>query len=170
MMAARMKWLAVPALTLLGGCNLLDPRVAYREAAQKLNVTLDRVEPKLDLAFPLDRSRLRLKLTLGVDNPSDLRLAARSLGGDIRLERNGRVFNIGRLSFEHGVDLPAHSRVPVIAEISIAYGDLKDALPALQGVVIENQSGVWTLDGTMQVDVLGIPFTAPLRTRKHVGH
>jgi len=162
--------LALPAaLILLTGCQALDPSIAYRQAAQQLRVTLDRVEPNLDLAFPLERSRLRLRLTLGVDNPSDIRIAARSIEGNIGLQQGDGSLAIGRIAFPQGLDLPAHGRVPVSAEVSIAYGDLKEALPTLRRVVLEHREGTWTLEGTMKVDVLGIPISIPLHSRKHVG-
>lgn len=165
----RPAWFAVPALMLLCGCEGLDPTVLYREAAQKLRFTLDRVEPSLDLAFPLEQSRLRLRLTLGVDNPSDIRLRSRSIGGRIFLDEAGTSRVIGNLSFDRGVDLPARGRVPIVVDLSIAYGDLQGAFNSLRSVVLQGKAGTWRLEGQMQVDVLGITVSVPLRPSKRVG-
>lgn len=164
-----MRRLAVPALLLLAGCQVLDPAASYRAAAQQLRFTLDRVEPSLELGFPLDRSRLRLKLTLGVDNPSDVRLTARSLEGQIGLQEEGSSASIGHITFPQGLDLPARAHTPVSAEITLTYGDLKDAMPTVRRVVMEHRPGTWTLEGNLKVDVLGIPINIPLHTKKHIG-
>lgn len=165
----RPAWFAVPALMLLCGCEGFDPAALYREAAQKLRFTLDRVEPSLELAFPLEQSRLRLRLTLGVDNPSDIRMRARSIGGRVFLDEGGASRVIGNLGFDRGVDVPARGRVPIVVDLSIAYGELKGALNSLRSVVLEKRPGTWRLEGQMQLDVLGIPVSVPLRPSKHVG-
>jgi len=165
----RKAWIAVPALMLLCGCDALDPAALYRQAAQQLRFSLDRVEPSLDLAFPLEQSRLRLRLTLGVENPSDMRLRSRSIGGHIFLDEGGASRSIGSLSFDKGLDLPAKGRVPVVVDLSIAYGDLKGSLNSLRSVVLDGKPGTWRLEGQMQVDVLGLSVMVPLRPSKHVG-
>jgi len=165
----RRVWLAVPALLLLCGCDVLDPAVAYREAAQRLRVTLDRVEPNLELAFPLDRSRLRLRLTLSVENPSDLRLRVRSIGGRVFLDEGGASRSISALDFAKGLDLSPRARTPVVVDLSVAYGDLKEAYGSLRAVVLDGRPGNWRLEGQLQLDVLGIPVSVPLRASKYVG-
>ena len=69
--------LALSALVLLAGCDALNPALQYQEAARQLRFSLDRVEPQVELAFPLEQSRLRLRLDVGVDNASDVRLRTR---------------------------------------------------------------------------------------------
>jgi len=165
----RSAWLAVPALLMLCGCDLLDPATAYREAAQRLRITLDRVEPNLELAFPLERSHLRLRLTLGVENPSDLHLRARSIGGRIFLEEGGASRSIGALDFSRGVDLPPGVTTPIVLDLSLAYGDLREAQNSLRSVVLDGRSGTWRLEGQLQLDVLGMLVSVPLRSSKHVG-
>ena len=165
----RSAWLAVPALLMLCGCDMLDPAAAYRQAAQQLRVSLDRVEPNLELAFPLERSRLRLRLTLGVENPSDLRLRVRSIGGRIFLDEGGASRSISALDFARGLDLPPRARTPVVAELSIAYGDLKESYRSLRAVVLDGRSGTWRLEGQILLDVMGIPVSVPLRSSKSVG-
>ena len=73
--------LALPLGTL--GCVALNPAIRYQEAARQLRFSLDRVEPKLELAFPLEESRLRLRLEVGVDNPTGQALRTREVSGEI---------------------------------------------------------------------------------------
>jgi LEA14-like dessication related protein len=165
----RQTWLAVPSLLLLCGCDMIDPVAAYRAAAQKLRITLDRVEPNLDLAFPLEQSRLRLRLTLGVENPSDLRLRTRSIGGRVSLDANGTSRSIGAVDAPKGIDLPAGGRAPVVVDLSIAYADLKEAYGPLRSVVLDGRAATWRLDGQMTLDVMGVAVSVPIRSSKHVG-
>lgn len=160
------RWLALPSLLLLVGCPALDPAQAYRDAARRLAFSLDRVEPTLRVAFPLERSRVGFRLTLGVDNPSDLHLKARSLGGELLLEHGGQVQRVGNVAFTQGLDLPARGRASLPVELSFTYEELKGAWGPLQKVLRSPHGAVWRLEGQAGLDVLGIPVTVPLRARK----
>lgn len=161
-------WLAVPALLLLSGCAGLDPASAYREAARQLKFTLDRVDPSIQLAFPLERSRLRLHLTVGIENPTTVRFQARSISGRIFLDSDGVSHGIGQLNFTQGVDLKPSARTPVAVDLSFSYDDLKQSWGSLRMVSAGARPGTWRLDGQVGLDVMGIPLTTPLRIQKHV--
>ncbi len=160
------RWLAIPVLLALMGCK--DPAAAYREAARQLSFSLDRVEPSLQLAYPFEQSRLGLRLTLGAQNPTQMRFKARSITGGIALDSDGVKYAIGQLSFLKGVDLKPSSNTPVVIDLAFTYDDLRTSWGALRSVAAGNRPGTWSLDGQVGLEVMGIPLTVPLRVQKHV--
>ncbi|HLP29864.1 MAG TPA: hypothetical protein VK150_00795 [Geothrix sp.] len=160
---------ALPALVLLVGCEAINPALRYQEAARQLRFTLDRVEPRLELAFPLEQSRLRIRLDVGVDNPSDQRLRTRRVAGDLRLTAQGADHAIGAVSFPEGADLAPKSRSVLKVDVALGYGDLKAAWGPLSGAVLRHEPATWNLSGEARFEVLGIEFGVPFRTRKDSG-
>ncbi len=154
---------------LLMGCDALNPALQYQEAARQLRFSLDRVEPRIDLAFPLEQSRLRLKLDLGVDNPTDVRLRTRRVAGDLRLQAQGGDHALGTVAFPEGMDLAPKGRSTLKAELSFGYGDLKTAWGPLSGAVLRHEPATWTLVGQARFEVLGIEFGVPFQTRRPSG-
>lgn len=161
--------LLLAPVVLLMGCDALNPALQVQEAARQLRFTLDRVEPRLDLAFPLDRSRLRLRLDLGVDNPTDVRLKTRRVSGDLHLQAQGGDHALGTVAFPEGMDLAPKGRSTLRAELSFGYGDLKAAWGPLSGAVLRHEPATWTLAGEARFDVLGLEFGVPFRTRRSSG-
>jgi hypothetical protein len=157
------------ALVVCVGCQSLDPTLAYREAARNLKFSLDRVEPKLDFAFPLDRSRLRLRLHLGVENNSPTRLLAKALGGNLSMKLGEQTHAIGLVSFPSGLDLPPSKRSEVVAEIAFDYNAIKAAWGPLSEVLQHNKAAIWHLEGVAKLEVLGFPITIPLRATTQSG-
>lgn len=164
----RRLWI-LPALVLLAGCDAVNPALRYQEAARGLRFSLDRVEPHLDLAFPLERSRLRLRLDVGVDNPSDQRLRTRRVTGNLGLSSRGRDHALGTVSFPEGADLAPKGRSTLKVEVSLGYGDLKEAWGPLSGAVLRQEAATWTLAGEARFEVLGIEFGVPFRTSQSSG-
>jgi hypothetical protein len=158
--------LAGVALLTLAGCR--SPARTYREAARQLTFSLDQVAPNLQLAYPLEQSRLGLRLTLGAENPTAVRFKARSITGGISLDSDGATYSIGQLSFSQGVDLRPSSLTPVVVDLVFTYNDLRTSWVALRSVGSGNRPGTWHLDGQMGLEVLGVPCTVPLRVQKHV--
>lgn len=163
------RWLALAPVVLLAGCDALNPALQYQEAARQLRFSLDRVEPRIDLAFPLERSRLRLRLDLGVDNPTDVRLRTRRVAGDLHLVAQGGDHALGTVAFPEGMDLAPKGRSTLKAELTFGYGDLKAAWGPLSGAVLRHESATWTLAGEARFEVLGIEFGVPFRTRTSSG-
>lgn len=161
-------WVLAPALVLLQGCAGLDP-AATREASRKLVFTLERVDPSLELAFPLEQSRLKLRVVLDAENPTKVRFQARTISGGISLDSTGALRPVGRLSLDHGVDLKPFAHTPVQVDLSFSYQDLQDAWAPLRAVALGTGAGTWHLDGQVGLDVLGIPVTLPLKVEKRVG-
>jgi LEA14-like dessication related protein len=162
----KLRWLAVPAVLLLAGCA--DPAARYRKAARQLTFTLDRVDPSLHLALPLERSKLLLHLTLGVENPTATRFHARSISGRIFLDTDGVTFEIGELAFLQGLDLKPASHTPMAVDLSFNFNDLQKAWGSLRNVSGGARPGTWRLEGQVRLEVAGIPLTLPLRVQKHV--
>ena len=163
------RWLAVPALLLILGCEAINPALRLQEAARQLRFTLDRVEPQVELAFPLERSRLRLRLDVGVDNPSDQRLRTRRVTGNLGLNTQGTQRAIGSVSFPEGADLAPKTRSVLKVEVAFGYDDLKAVWGPLSGAVLRKEPATWTLDGDARFEVMGIEFGVPFRTSKGSG-
>lgn len=161
-------WLGLPVLLLLG-CEGLNPAVVLQEAARQLRFSLDRVEPRLELAFPLEESRLHLGLVVGVENPSGSRLRARSLSGDLALAQGGARSALGKVSFPNGIDLEPKARGTVRAELSFGYRDLKAAWDPLSKAVLRHEPATWHLDGEAQLEAFGLPFRTPIHASKGSG-
>lgn len=165
----RRAWTCLPALLLLTGCAGLDPAAAYRAAARNLSFRLEAVRPRLEVAFPIERSALVLAVDLGVQNGSGLRLAARSLGAAIHLESGGEGFPLGQVGFPAGMVLEARSTRTVRAEVRLPYADIKRAWKVLDGVALRGAAGTWKLEGRATLDILGVPLDLPVRTSLRSG-
>lgn len=159
----RLRWLAVPALVLLAGCT---PVNTYKQAAKQLKFSLDRVEPTVHLAYPIEQSRVVLHLTVEAENPTQVRFKARSITGHVVLESDGAVHNVGDLSTVQAIDLKPSARTPVAMDLALTYGDLQKAWYALRLVAQGARPGTWKLDGEVGLDVLGVPVTTPLHVQK----
>ena len=163
----------VAGLTALGsltlGCEAINPALRLQEAARQLRFTLDRVEPQVELAFPLERSRLRLRLEVGVDNPSDQRLRTRRVTGNLGLNTQGTQRAIGSVSFPEGADLAPKTRSVLKVDVAFGYDDLKAAWGPISGAVLRKEPATWTLDGDARFEVMGIEFGVPFRTSKGSG-
>lgn len=151
------------------GCQSLDPTAAYREAARSLRFDLTRVEPRLDLAFPLDRSRLRIRLHMDVVNDSSVRFKARALGGALTLQVGDRTHALGKVGFPSGLDLAPKGKTEAVAELAFDYGALREVWGPLQDVVLRHHAATWKLDGEAQVEVYGLAITLPLRATRRSG-
>ena len=161
--------LAISSLTLMSGCAVLvDPVTAYRAAAQQLRFSLDRVEPKVELAFPLEQSRVRFRFEVGVMNDSDLRLHARGLQGLLSLDSEGQLRNLGEVSLPNGFDVEAKGRATVPLELALSYRDLQAIWRPLMDVVQRHHAAVWKLEGVAKLEALGIGFDVPIHSTKHV--
>ncbi len=160
---------ALPALVLLVGCDAINPALRYQDAARQLRFTLDRVEPQIDLAFPLEQSRLRLRIEVGVDNPSDQRLLTRHVSGDLRLNAQGGDHPLGSVSFPDGADIAPKGRSVLKVEVALGYNDLKTAWGPLSGAVMRQEPAIWNLAGEARFAVLGVEFGVPFRTSKESG-
>lgn len=160
---------SLPAIVLLLGCDTLNPALRYEEAARQLRFTLDRVEPRVDLAFPLEQSRLRLNLEIGVENPSDQRLRTRRVGGALQLNARGQDHALGTVAFPEGADIAPKGRSLLRMEVSFGYADVKMAWGPLSAVVLRQERAVWRLEGQARFEVLGIEFGVPLRVSRESG-
>ena len=161
--------LALSALVLLAGCDAINPALRYQEAARQLRFSLDRVEPQVELAFPLEQSRLRLRLDVGVDNASDMRLRTRRVSGNLRLAAQGGDHALGAIGFPEGMDLAPQGRSTLHAEVVMTYADLKNAWGPITAAAVRRESATWSLAGEARFEVMGIEFGVPFTTRKTTG-
>lgn len=161
--------IAVASLLMLTGCAALDPTAALRAAARELHFSLDKVSPRVELAFPLDQSRLVLDLDLGVQNDSGQRLRTRAVGGTLNLATAGANHGLGMVAFPEGMDIAAQSRSNLHAQVGLSYGQVREAWSAIRSSVVDHQPATWSLDGTAHVDVLGFDVAVPFKTSKGTG-
>ena len=159
----------VAVLLFSTGCEAINPALRYEEAARQLRFTLDRVEPRLELAFPLEQSRLILRLEVGVDNPSDQRLRTRRVNGDLKLAAQGAEYALGSVGFPEGADILPKGRSVLKVDVALGYGDLKTAWGPLSGAVMRHEPATWRLDGQARFELMGIEFGVPFRTSKGSG-
>ena len=161
----------IPAVALLAltGCAAFDPALALRAAAQQLHFSLDKVSPRVELAFPLDQSRLVLDLDLGVQNDSGQRFRTRAVGGALNLATSGTSHGLGTVAFPEGMDIAPQSRGTLHAQVGLSHGQVREAWSAIRSSVVDHQPATWSLDGTAHVAVLGIDVAVPFRTSKGTG-
>jgi hypothetical protein len=164
----RRLWL-LPALTLFAGCNAINPALRYEEAARQLRFSLDRVEPQVELAFPVEKSRLRLRLEVGVENPTDQRLRTRRVNANLGLAAQGKDHALGSVSFPEGADILPKGRSLLKVDVTLGYADLKEAWGPLSGAVLRHETATWSLAGEARFETLGIEFGVPFRASKGSG-
>jgi len=151
------------------GCAALNPARRYEETARQLRFSLDRVEPKVELAFPLEQSRLRLRLEVGVDNPTDQRLRTRRVAGELRLRLKEDESFIGTVTFPEGADVAARGHSTLRVDVVFGQKDLQAAWGPLSRAVLRHDLATWTISGEARFEVLGIEFGVPFRARRESG-
>lgn len=161
-------FILLPALICSLGCDVINPGVALRAAARQLSFSIERVEPSLHIAFPLEDSRLKLRIIVAVDNPTDVHFKATRMAGRISLTQEGAQLPIGHVNMGQGLDLPQNKRSTMPVDLSFSYGDLKENWPAINAAA-KGQRGSWRLDGEMELTALGIPINLPIRASKSSG-
>jgi len=159
--------LSLASLLFMCGCGIVDPMAAYRAAAQQLHFSLERVEPKVELAFPLEQSRIRFRFMMGVRNDSDLRLHARGLNCKLSLNSADQLSTIGDIGLPGGFDVAAKGNATVPLELALTYRDLQAVWRPVMDVVQQHKPATWKLDGTANLEALGIGFDVPIHSTKH---
>ena len=161
--------LAALSILMLSGCTAFDPAAMLREAAKEVHFTLEKVSPRLELAFPLDQSRLVLDLDLGVQNDSGQRFRTRTIGGALNLATHGASHDLGTVSFPEGLDITSQSHSNLHAQVSLSYGQVREAWGAIRSSVVDHEPATWSLDGTAHLDLLGMDVVVPFKTSKGTG-
>jgi len=159
----------LPVLVVLVSCEAINPALRYQEAARQLRFTLDRVDARIDLAFPPERSRLRILIDVGVDNPSDQRLRTRRVAGELRLKAQGGDYALGLVSFPEGAEIAPKGRSALKVEVALGYDDLKAAWGPLSSAVMRHEPATWNLAGAALFEVLGVEFSVPFHTQRESG-
>jgi hypothetical protein len=162
----RLGWVALPVLLAMTACS---PVGRYQEAARSLRFTLDRVEPDIQLAFPLDRSVLNFQVTLVVENPSTVAFHVYGFEGVFRLDMDGKNHPLGEVRMAQPLDLPAGGRERMAVDLAFGYRDLASRWPAIQAALHGERPGSWELEGTLHGEIYGIPVNLPVRTRRSFG-
>jgi len=159
-------WAALPALLALTACS---PVAQVPAAARSLRFAVDRVEPRFNLAFPLERSRVAFRIVFTVDNPSDVTFHLRGFEGELGLEAEGIAADLGHLALVQPTDLAARGRAALVLEVSFGYQDLRANWDTLQAALIPGAVGAWTLTGTLKAEAYGITWPLPVKAREPLG-
>ena len=162
----RLGWLALPLVLASASCA---PVRNFQEAARTLRFTLDRVEPRLQLAFPLESSRVAFRIVLGVDNPSEVTFRIRGFAGNLALNTGVEVHPMGHLDLVQPLELPPGGKASLAVELAFSYGDLRDHWGALQGALRGSATGSWTLQGSLGLEAYGLPIQLPIRATRSFG-
>lgn len=161
----RLGRLAVPILLLAPACTQVRE---YQEAARSLSFRLERVEPQVRLALPLDRSGITFRIVVAVENPSKVAFHVAGFAGDLLLEAGGSPFTLGHVDLARPLDLAPASTGRMEAEVTFTYGDLRDHWARIEAVT-RGASGAWSLQGTLKAEAYGVPLSLPVRTRRAFG-
>ena len=162
-------WAALPVLLFTAGCAELNPARMYQEAARQLRFSLDRVEPSLQLAFPLEDSRFGIRLTVGVDNPTSVRFRAVGMAARIHLDEGSQSHSIGQVAFSRGIDVAPNGRSQMPVDLGFSYRDLNQSWGPLNSA-IRSRKGTWRVEGNLQMEAFGFPITLPVRIARVVGN
>ena len=162
----RLGFRAVPLLLALGACS---PVRNVQAAAHSLTVAVTRVEPRIQLALPLDQSRLIIRITATVDNPSEVPFRVRGFTGWLALESPGDPIPVGQVVLAQPVELPPHDHAILSVEVSFTYQTLQAQWPALQATLAPGAAGAWILDGRLDAEAYGLGWQLPVHTRRAFG-
>jgi LEA14-like dessication related protein len=162
----RKGWLALPALVCATACS---PVKDYQEAARSLRFTLERVEPRVQFALPVDRSRIAFKLILRVENPSSVPFHVTSFEGALKLETlNGPVRSLGSVELSRPLELPAGGTARMETEVSFTYSELRENWAAIQSVAAGG-AGAWQVEGFLCLEAYRLPIKLPVKSRNAFG-
>nr|WP_320132492.1 LEA type 2 family protein [uncultured Holophaga sp.] len=161
----RAAWLVLPGLAALVSCRPPDSAAAYRKAASQLKYRIERVEPRLDMALPLDRSRLVVRIRLKVENPSEVRFHARRVAGDLGLDELGQMKRVGAFDLPQGLTLEPHSEASVVLELTFTYRDIRRNWASISQAIEKGPGVVWRVEGRATLEAFGLPFSVPFKAR-----
>ena len=159
-------WSALPVLLALAAGPACSPVPRLQAAARSLRFTVDRVEPSLQLAFPLERTRLAIQITVTVDNPSEVAFHLKGFEGDLHLEVPSETFPLGHVALVKPLDLAPQGHATLTMAVSFAYRDLQDHWPAIQAALVPGAAGAWSLEGKLQLQAYGVNWALPVKTRQ----
>ena len=158
---------ALVLLALAPGCQRLDP-AAYRAAARRISFRLVSLTPRLDLAFPLERSALTLEAVLELENPTELPLDLRGAQAQVWLDQT-EARRVAALAFPQGVHLPARGKAQIRTALRLTHGDLREAWVPLRRVLLEHEAATWRMEGSARIELMGLPLDLPFTVRKDQG-
>jgi hypothetical protein len=154
------------SLGLLGCKAMLKP---YEEALRQVHFELAGVSPSIELAFPLDRSKVNLDVRILLDNGSDVPLVADQLAGTLRLQHGGEPVKVGDLSFPGAIQAKAKAKSETNLQVSLGVKDLGPAWTLLRDAFTKGGDLRWELEGSGRVKVYGIFVNTPFRVGRTQG-
>ncbi len=161
---------ALAVATLLTGCGTtLDPALALREASRQLRCSISSVQARLEPRLPLERSLLRVELTLKVENPSRYNLPIQAIQGALTLDQEGHAYPLAEVASRTPLDLPPGATGTTRLELQATYADLKTAWEPLSRTLLQRQPGAWRLKGSATIHLLGVPVQIPFTSTQEAG-
>ncbi len=161
--------LLLPVLALVGtsGCKaLVKP---YEEALRQVHFELAGVSPSIELAFPLDRSKINLDVRILLDNGSDVPLVADQLIGTLWVQHGGEPVKVGDLSFPGSIQAKAKGRSETTLQVSLGVKDLGPSWTLLRDAYQKGGDLRWELKGSGRIKVYGIFVNTPFRVGRTQG-
>jgi len=162
------------ALTLmlaLTGCMKPSPERLIAEVddiINQLSFQIEKLEPKLRVELPIDRSGLDVIIHLGIETPTDKPINAKSFFGKLEIEQGGESNILGDVKFSGGVSVPARSSGTVPITLQFKYDDIRNAWKPLANVALGHVA-VWKLSGGLELTSGKNTYTVPVNLSTTTG-
>ena len=164
--------LVISALALaLAGCTQPSAERLIAEVGNvfsQLSFQIEKLEPKPRLEIPLDRSGLDVVIHLGIENPTDVSINAKSFFGKLEIEQGGATNVLGDVNFSGAVSIPARSTGTVPITLQFKYNDIKNAWKPVANVAL-GHAAVWKLSGGLELNSSKNTYTVPVNLSKATG-
>ena len=164
--------LVLSALVLaLTGCKTTTPEqliAGVGSIISQLHIHIEKLEPKPRIEIPLDRSGLDVIIHLGVENPTDIPINAKSFIGKLEIEQSGASSVLGDVNFGGAVSIPARSSGTIPITLQFKYNDIKSAWKPVANVAM-GQTTVWKLSGGLGFGSARSTYTIPVNLSKTTG-
>ena len=164
--------LLLSALALaLTGCKTATPEqliAGIGSMISQLHIHIEKLEPKPRIEIPLERSGLDVVIHLGIENPMDIPINAKSFSGKLEIEQNRASNVLGDVNFGGAVSIPARGSGTIPITLQFNYNDIKNALSPVTNIV-RGQTTVWKLSGRLGLSSARSTYTIPVNLSKTTG-
>jgi LEA14-like dessication related protein len=139
------------------------------EIAKMFNFQMDRVEPRLNIALPLENSSIDFTIYLKVENTTGNPLTAMTFSGALELEQGGTSHYLGGISINNTISLPAKGTAFFPITLSLGYNAVRSAWGPLTSATTSNKASVWRLSGSMGIRINKVTVSVPVNLSKATG-
>jgi hypothetical protein len=118
----------------------------------QLHFSLDNVEARPRIAFPLENSGLDITIHLGIDNPTSNQIWPQSLLGNLEIVQDGKAHALGRVAHQSATSIPARGRGTLAVSLSFRYADVVNAWQPISNVALGRPT-TWKLNGNLGISL-----------------